>query len=113
MSEVQSDSFMVPLTRSMGLVLEEFYNTMRTVGVSAATGEGIGDLIDAIQDAKAEYFSVFLESIRSRREEKKKADAAKKAKQMKKMEADLEPEDKSIQEHLATIANAGEAVEEA
>ena len=26
-SEMNSDSFMVPLTRSMGLVLEEFYNT--------------------------------------------------------------------------------------
>lgn len=27
-SEMNSDSFMIPLTRSMGLVLEEFYNTL-------------------------------------------------------------------------------------
>lgn len=25
---MNSDSFMIPLTRSMGLVLEEFYNTL-------------------------------------------------------------------------------------
>ena len=68
----QSDSFMIPLTRSMGLVLEEFYNTylhnevitrMRTVGVSSVTGEGMGDLETAIQEAKEEYFKVFLPMI--------------------------------------------------
>lgn len=71
-SDDQSDSFMIPLTRSMGLVLEEFYNTylhnevitrMRTVGVSSVTGEGMGDLETAIQEAKEEYFKVFLPMI--------------------------------------------------
>ena len=73
-SEMNSDSFMIPLTRSMGLVLEEFYNTyslfvlvhtrMHTVGVSSVTGEGVGDLLVAIEEAKKEYFSLFLPSIR-------------------------------------------------
>ena len=36
---------------------------MRTVGVSSVTGEGMGDLEAAIQDAKEEYFSVFLPMI--------------------------------------------------
>lgn len=37
---------------------------MHTVGVSAVTGEGINDLMEAIAAAKEEYFSVFLESVR-------------------------------------------------
>ena len=85
---------MLPLTRSMGLVLEEFYNTMRTVGVSAATGEGIGDLLEAIGEAKKEYFDVFLESIRAAKEAKAKEEEKKQAKVMKHVKGDLEPEDK-------------------
>ena len=64
----------------MGLVLEEFYNTMRTVGVSAATGEGIGDLLEAIGEAKQEYFDVFLESIRAAKATKATEEAKKQTK---------------------------------
>ena len=84
---------MLPLTRSMGLVLEEFYNTMRTVGVSAATGEGIGDLLEAIGEAKQEYFDVFLESIRAAKAAKAKEEAKKQEKVMKNVKGDLDPED--------------------
>ena len=93
-SDTNSDSFMIPLTRSMGLVLEEFYNTMRTVGVSSVTGEGIGDLLDAIKEAKEEYFAVFLESIRKRREEKAKEESKRQREIMKKVTEDVEPEDR-------------------
>lgn len=37
---------------------------MHTVGVSSVTGEGVGDLLVAIEEAKKEYFSLFLPSIR-------------------------------------------------
>lgn len=84
---------MLPLTRSMGLVLEEFYNTMRTVGVSAATGEGIGDLLEAIGEAKQEYFDVFLESIRAAKAAKATEEAKKQTKVMESVKGDLEPED--------------------
>lgn len=39
---------------------------MHTVGVSSVTGEGVGDLLVAIEEAKKEYFSLFLPSIRVR-----------------------------------------------
>ena len=84
---------MLPLTRSMGLVLEEFYNTMRTVGVSAATGEGIGDLLEAIGEAKQEFFDVFLESIRAAKATKATEEAKKQTKVMESVKGDLEPED--------------------
>ena len=77
----------------MGLVLEEFYNTMRTVGVSAATGEGIGDLLEAIGEAKQEYFDVFLESIRAAKAAKATEEAKKQTKVMESVKGDLEPED--------------------
>ncbi len=93
-SDTNSDSFMIPLTRSMGLVLEEFYNTMRTVGVSSVTGEGIGDLLDAIKEAKEEYFTVFLDSIRKKREEKTKEESKRQNEMMKKVKEDVEPEDR-------------------
>jgi translation initiation factor IF-2 len=43
----------------MGLVLEEFYSQLRTVGVSAVSGEGIDDLFSAIGDAADEYHKVY------------------------------------------------------
>ena len=40
------------------------HRRMHTVGVSSVTGEGVGDLLVAIEEAKKEYFSLFLPSIR-------------------------------------------------
>ena len=106
---------MLPLTRSMGLVREEFYNTMRTVGVSAATGEGIGDLLEAIGEAKQEYFDVFLESIRAAKAAKATEEAKKQTKVMESVKGDLEPED-VIREGVAgeaeEVSEANEANEE-
>jgi len=39
----------------MSLVLDEFYTNLRAVGVSAATGEGMDELFEAIQDAAKEF----------------------------------------------------------
>ena len=66
---------------------------MRTVGVSAATGEGIGDLLEAIGEAKQEYFDVFLESIRAAKATKATEEAKKQTKVMESVKGDLEPED--------------------
>ncbi len=42
---------MATLVRSMGLSLQEFYETLETVGVSAATGMGMDLLFEAIDRA--------------------------------------------------------------
>jgi hypothetical protein len=53
---VHSDnSYMSSLTRSMGLVLEEFYAHLRCVGVSAVTGQGMKELFEAVQKCGKEY----------------------------------------------------------
>jgi GPN-loop GTPase len=51
----RSDSYMNSLTRSLGLALDEFYSTLRAVGVSAGTGEGMDDLFSALDAAALEF----------------------------------------------------------
>ncbi|XP_054159713.1 GPN-loop GTPase 1-like [Oppia nitens] len=48
-------SYMANLTRSMSLVLDTFYENLTAVGVSATTGQGMDDLINAIKAAAVEY----------------------------------------------------------
>mmetsp|Transcript_25644 Transcript_25644/g.53049 ORF Transcript_25644/g.53049 Transcript_25644/m.53049 type:complete len:107 (-) Transcript_25644:17-337(-) len=51
----------------MGLVLDEFYRNLRAVGVSAATGEGIDELFEAIDAAAAEYDENYLPELKARK----------------------------------------------
>ena len=57
-------AYMNSLTRSLSLALDEFYSSIRSVGVSAATGEGMQDLFDAILDAGKEYMEFYLPELK-------------------------------------------------
>ena len=48
-------TYLSSLTHSMSLVLDEFYQTLQGVGVSAATGDGVDDFFAAVDRAAAEY----------------------------------------------------------
>jgi len=67
------DTYMSSLTRSMSLVLEEFYNNLKTVGVSSTTGKGMDDLFKAIGDSEKEWHEFYhteMERLRTVRREK-------------------------------------------
>ena len=51
----QDTSYMSSLTRSMSLVLDEFYQNLRTVGVSSVTGAGMDEFKKAVDDAVVEF----------------------------------------------------------
>ncbi|KAI8868190.1 hypothetical protein GQ42DRAFT_148713 [Ramicandelaber brevisporus] len=49
------ESYMSSLMSSMCLVLDEFYNCLRTAGVSAMTGQGYGEFMEKVKEAVHEY----------------------------------------------------------
>jgi len=74
-------SYVSNLTRSMSLVLDTFYENIKTAGVSAATGEGFDDLLVKINEARDEYESDYkpmYEQLRKDKQEKQEAEQNKK-----------------------------------
>lgn len=64
--DLPEESYMGSFSRSMSLVLEEFYRNIAHVGVSAATGEGMDDLFTAIDRAVLEYDEEYAPELRAR-----------------------------------------------
>ena len=76
MDEREKSSCAVDLSRSLCLVLDEFYNNLGSVSVSAMTGDGMDDLEAALNQAKQEYLRDFLpELIRKRQQRETTTDA--------------------------------------
>lgn len=48
-------SYNANLARSLSLTLDEFYQDLKTVGVSSVTGEGLDEFLLAVEAAALEY----------------------------------------------------------
>jgi hypothetical protein len=61
------DNYLSSLSRSMSLVLEEFYSNILSVGVSALTQKGFDDgLIEKFELASKEYEEIFWPEVQKR-----------------------------------------------
>lgn len=58
-------SFAADLSRSLALVLDEFYSSLPAVGTSAATGEGMDDFFEGVKTAAKKYDRSFKPSRES------------------------------------------------
>lgn len=53
-------SYVASLARSMSLAMEEFYRNLRSVGVSAVTGQGCADFMEALAEASEEFRTSYV-----------------------------------------------------
>lgn len=63
LDQLKSEDYMTSLNRSLALAMDEFYSNIRSVGVSAATAEGIDDLFGAFDDSRLEFEETYLPDL--------------------------------------------------
>ena len=61
---VKCDNYLASLSRSMSLVLDEFYKAVPHVGVSASIGTNFDLLMLKMPEMRKEYFEVFLPELK-------------------------------------------------
>ncbi|EFA83927.1 AAA ATPase domain-containing protein [Heterostelium album PN500] len=83
-------SYMSNLTRSMSLVLEEFYSTLQSVGVSAVDGTGIDEFFEKINTAADDYYKFYKADLDKSKEERSKEEQLKATQEWDKLKRDLE-----------------------
>ncbi|TPX32136.1 hypothetical protein SmJEL517_g04725 [Synchytrium microbalum] len=69
-------SFMDSYIQSMALVLDEFYQHLRSAGVSAVTGAGMKEYFDAVDDAVKEYDTDYKPEMERSMQRRKNAEQA-------------------------------------
>jgi len=85
----QDSSYMSSLTRSMSLMLEEFYNNLKCVGVSAVTGAGMNEFWKAVDEAAVEYKKIYKPELERRIAEKKEKEDARAQSMLNKLKEDM------------------------
>lgn len=82
-------TYMSNLTQSMGLMLQEFYQNLTTVGISARTGMGIDEFFAATLVAVKEYESEYLPELLSRISIKQEKESERQKEQLEKISKDM------------------------
>lgn len=63
------DNYLSSLSRSLSLVLDEFYKNVDACGVSAQVGKGFDQLIESFSKSRKEYYEVYYKEIEKRMKE--------------------------------------------
>merc|ERR1719369_2747350 len=88
-------SYVSNLAQSMSLALDEFYSSLRAVGVSAMSGEGVDDFVKAIREGREEYNTVYRPEYERLKHEREMLDM-KKSSQIKEAEESASGKGKEV-----------------
>lgn len=80
------------LARSMALALSEFYEEVRSVGVSSMTGEGLDVLERLIGEGREEFLNEFLPVVEERKRKRDEAERRRIVVEMEKLKLDRKGE---------------------
>eukprot|EP00884_Botryococcus_braunii_P018336 jgi/Botrbrau1/5186/Bobra.0172s0056.1 len=83
-------TYAATLSRSLSLVLEEFYHTLSHVGVSATVGSGLGQLFEKVEACRQEYNTVYKPELDRRKQAMKEQEAQRQAAELEKLRLDAE-----------------------
>jgi hypothetical protein len=106
--------YMSSLLHSMSLVLEEFYNHLKVVGVSSMTGDGIDEFFAAVEEKKQEFNRDYKPELEKRRAQREKDKLERRDKQLGQLLKDMniEHDKTSASSSSSSRRKAGKAKEE-
>ncbi|KAG9044803.1 hypothetical protein FS837_007514 [Tulasnella sp. UAMH 9824] len=86
-------NYMDSLMHSMSLVLDEFYQHLKAVGVSSVTGDGMKEFFEAVEESREEYKRDYLAELQRLQAEKESKLEAQKTESLKRLMTDLRMEE--------------------
>lgn len=84
----QETSFASSLTRSMSLVLDEFYGNLKCVGVSSLLGFGVEEFFKAVDESRKEYEKEYYPELKRLQQVKETEEAAKREAELERVRRD-------------------------
>jgi len=89
----ESQGFYGSLTRSLSLVLDEFYRQLHSCGVSAATGDGMADFWRTVDMAAKDFETDYLDDLKNRVDEQNAKKKAMAKDSLRRLQKDLSQEE--------------------